>query len=106
MHEVLSPLLCTVVMDVVSSEARRGLPSELLLFALIRSVFKSVKRSVVKSVKIPVVEVAELSNRFCHRSSIDKSVGCALQANNCLTSCGEASQSVQMSLGSPNTLCL
>ena len=27
---VLSPLLCAVVMDVVSSEARSGLPSELL----------------------------------------------------------------------------
>ena len=40
------------------------------------------------------------------RSSGDKSVGCALQTNKCLKSCSEASQSVQMSLGSPNTLCL
>ena len=43
---------------------------------------------------------------FHHRSNGDKSVGCLLQANWCLTSCGEAPQSVQMSLGSPNTLCL
>ena len=66
--------------------------------------------SVVKSVKVPVVEVAKrtnLSHRIPpYRSSCDKSVGCALQANKCLTSCGEAQHSVHMSLGSPNTLCL
>ena len=39
----------------------------LLLFAMIRSV-----------VKFPVVEVAELLNRSRHRSSGDKSVGCAV----------------------------
>ena len=42
----------------------------MLLFAMIRSV--------VKSVKVPVVEVAELTNRsyrFRHRSSGDKSAG-------------------------------
>ena len=43
--------------------------------------------------------------RFHHRSSGDKSVGCVLQTNRCLTSYGEAPHSVQMSLGSPNTLC-
>ena len=43
-------------------------------------------------------------------SAIDPQVSspwvCALQVNMCLTSCGEAPQSVQMALGSPNTLCL
>ena len=43
---------------------------------------------------------------FRQRSSGDKSVGCVVQANRCLTSCGEVSQSVQMSFGSPNTICL
>ena len=60
-------------------------PTLLLLFAMIRSV--------VMSVKISVVEVAELPNQshwIRHRSSDDKSIGCALQANKCLTSCGEA----------------
>ena len=38
---------------------------------------------------------------YSHRSSGDKSVGCVIQANRCLTSCGEVPQSVQMSLGSP-----
>ena len=42
------------------------------------------------------------SHRIRHRSSGDKSVGCLLQANKCLTSCGEAPRSVQMSIGSPN----
>ena len=41
---------------------------------------------------------------FRHRFSGDKSVGCLLQANNRLSSCGEVAQSVQMSVGSPNTL--
>ena len=66
-------------------------------------------RSFVQSVTVPVVEVANTQidpTGFRHRSSGDKSVGCALQANRCLTSRGEAPQSVQMSLGSPNTLCL
>ena len=44
--------------------------------------------------------------RIRHRSFGDKSVGCVVQANRCLTSCGEAPQSVQMSLGLPNNLCL
>ena len=43
---------------------------------------------------------------FRHRSSDDKSAGCVVQANRCLTSCGEAPQSVHMLLGSPNTLFL
>ena len=35
-------------------------------------------------------------------------IGCVVQSNRCLTSCGEAPQSVHVSLGSPNsyTLCL
>ena len=33
---------------------------------------------------------------FCHRSSGDKSVGCVLQANKCLTSCDEAPHYVQI----------
>ena len=33
---------------------------------------------------------------FRHRSSGDKSVGCVVQSNIYLTSCGEAPQSVQM----------
>ena len=41
--------------------------NHMLLFAMIRSV--------VKLVKVPVVEVAELANRFLHRSSGDKSAG-------------------------------
>ena len=36
--------------------------------------------------------------RFRHRSSGNKSVGCLLQVNKFLTSCGEASQYVQMAL--------
>ena len=36
---------------------------------------------------------------------VTKSVWCLLQANKCLTSC-EVPQSVQMSLDSPNTICL
>ena len=66
-------------------------------------------RSVVKSVKVPVVEVAKRAidlSGFRHRSSGDKSVGYVVQANRCLTSCGEAPQYVQMSHGSPNILCL
>ena len=65
-------------------------------------------RSVVMSVKVSVAEIAKRTNctGFGHRSSGDKSVGCVVQANICLTSCGEAPQYVQMSLGSPNTLCL
>ena len=55
-------------------------------------------RSVIKSVKVFVVEVAKRTNWFHHRSSGDKSVGCVVQANRCLTSCGEAPQSVQMRL--------
>ena len=49
-------------------------------------------RSVVKSVKVPDIEVAELTNPtgVRHRSSCDKSVRCELQANKCLTYCGEA----------------
>ena len=47
---VLSPLLFAVVMDIVSSQERSGLPSE-LLFATTRSVFKSVKVSVVEIAK-------------------------------------------------------
>ena len=43
---------------------------------------------------------------FRHRSSGDNSFGCALQANKCISSCGETPQSVQMSLGMPNTLYL
>ena len=44
----------------------------LLLFAMIRPV--------VKSFKVPVVEVAELTNPtgLCHRSSGVKPVGCAV----------------------------
>ena len=70
----------------------------LFLFATTRSV-----------VKVPVIEVAiptNLSHWIRHRSSGDKSVGCALQANKCITPCGEAPLFVQMSLGSVNTLCL
>ena len=37
---------------------------------------------------------------FRHRSSGDKSVGCVVQAIRCLTSCGEAPQSVEILLGS------
>ena len=73
----------------------------LLLFAM--------TRSVVKSVKVSVVEVANARidpTGFRHRSSGDKSVGCVVQSNRCLTSCGVAPQSVHLSLGSPNTLCL
>ena len=47
-----------------------------------------------------------LTHKLRHRSSGDKLVECVVQANRCLTSCGETPQSVQMSLGSPNTLCL
>ena len=42
-----------------------------------------------------------ISPDSAQRSSGDKSVGCVVQANRCLTSCGEVPQSVQMSLGSP-----
>ena len=68
-------------------------------------------RSVSKSVKVSVVEIAKLNTQidltgFRHRASGDKSVRFVVQANRCLTSCGEAPQSVQMPLGSPNTLCL
>ena len=73
----------------------------MLLFATTRSVFKSVKVSVVEIVNARI----DLTG-FRHRSSGDKSVGCVVQANRCLTSCGEAPQSVEMSLGSPNTICL
>ena len=74
------------------------------------SVFKSVKASVVEIAKRKRIDLTG----FRHRSSGDKSVGCVVQANRCLTSCVpspifdlfEAPQSVQMSLGSPNTLCL
>ena len=59
----------------VTDRHARFSPGYRLLFAMIRSV-----------VKVPVVEVAELANR----SSCDNSVGCALHANKCLTSCGEA----------------
>ena len=66
-------------------------------------------RSFVKSVMVLVVVVANTRinpTDISHRYSCDRSVGCALQANKCLTSCGEAPHSVQMTLGSPNTLCL
>ena len=61
------------------------------------------------SINVPIVEIAKRANRshrIRHRSSGDKAVGCGVQANRGLTSCGDAPQSVQMSLGSPNTLCL
>ena len=54
----------------------------LLLFATTRFVVK-------------LVEVAECTNRshwIRHRSSGDKSVGCVLQANKCLTDCGSSPQ--------------
>ena len=41
---------------------------------------------------------------FRQGSSADMSVGCVVQANRGLTSCGEVPQSVQMSLGSPPML--
>ena len=66
----------------------------------------SMIRSVVKSFKVHVVEAAELTNRshrIRHRSSGVKSVRCTLQAKKCITSCGEAPQSAQMSPGSMNT---
>ena len=78
-----------------------GATTLLLLFAT--------TRSVVKSVKISVVQIANARiypTGFRHRSSGDNSVECVVQSNRCLTSCGDAPQSVQMLLGSPNTLCL
>ena len=42
-----------------------------------------------------IVEVAKRTI-YSNRSSGDKSVGCVVQANRCLTSCGEAPQSVHI----------
>ena len=109
--------------------------SKLLLFVMIKSVVKSFKIPVVV-VFLPKhmewgdsnIQIFSQNCQFHHRrleslvhfnvllhvffsgfciiSPGVKSIGSALQVNRCLTSCGEAPQFVQMSLGSPKTLCL
>ena len=73
---------------------------------IVRVRLYSMLDTVVISGKYVCCSVVIYLTGFRHRSSGDKSVGCLLQANKCLTYCGEATQSVQMKLGSPNTQCL